>query len=431
MRSQWPSTWPPSGKLCLLACIASPYLAYASSSYPVLPDAQACSQFLGRPLGHWACKAAVDNLPRGTLPSIFTTRGHTATNNYIQVPVQYTDFEPEPSCMVTINLDGHSQNDQFVFVPWDEIREMAQVILDTCVDYLNRGGFITYGVGRTLESLIHPTTYGGDNAEFPTPAGVWQPDGTVEFVAIPSIPAINEYNIPYYMTITVSAPSYRLHPEVTDYAISLAVMGDAENQFLRSRTTTIQNSLARILKGLESNQNSLIGQDHPRWWQYPVEPPTPIPVNVKYACDETLGSPSTANCEAVLYEFVQSGDVILDPASGPIIKVIGNCAIAVGANERHSTTWDMLRSVAETLIATCISSPGSGTLGGTAISQTIRSRRRSQYLGRRQTGPRIAFVIKCTEQVFILHACLRKLKLYIDLKDAAFVRGIALAATDI
>ena len=64
----------------------------------------------------------------------------------------------------------------------------------------------------------------------------------------------------------------------------------------------------------------------------------------------------------------------------------GDCAIAVGTNEKHTTTWDMLRSVAETLIATCISSPRSGALGGTAISQTIRRRRRSHYLGRRQTG---------------------------------------------
>lgn len=46
----------------------------------------------------------------------------------------------------------------------------------------------------------------------------------------------------------------------------------------------------------------------------------------------------------------------------------------------------MLRSVAETLIATCISNPTSGVFGGTAISQTIRGRRRSPYLGRRQTG---------------------------------------------
>ena len=85
----------------------------------------------------------------------------------------------------------------------------------------------------------------------------------------------------------------------------------------------MQNNLARLLKGLSKNQRSLIFQDHPRWWQYSIEPPTPIPVNVDYACDKTLGSPSTANCEAALYEFVQSGDVVLDPVSGPIIKVSG------------------------------------------------------------------------------------------------------------
>ncbi|CAF9934786.1 MAG: hypothetical protein ALECFALPRED_006089 [Alectoria fallacina] len=95
--------------------------------------------------------------------------------------------------MITIDLDGHSQSDQFVFVPWNEIRDMAQHIVDSCVYFLSRGGFITYGVGRTLESLIYPTSYGGDNAEIPYPAWVWEPDGTVEFVAIPSNPATDEY----------------------------------------------------------------------------------------------------------------------------------------------------------------------------------------------------------------------------------------------
>ena len=85
----------------------------------------------------------------------------------------------------------------------------------------------------------------------------------------------------------------------------------------------MQNDVARVLMGLERNQDSLIGRDHPRWWQYPIEPPTPIPVNVKYACDAKLGSPSTGNCEAALYEFLQSGDVTLDPVSGPIIRVAG------------------------------------------------------------------------------------------------------------
>ena len=85
----------------------------------------------------------------------------------------------------------------------------------------------------------------------------------------------------------------------------------------------MQDNVARMLKGLSRNGNYLRSETHPRWWQYPIEPPTPIPINVKYDCDETLGSPSIANCEAALYDLVQSGDVTLDPMSGPIIKVTG------------------------------------------------------------------------------------------------------------
>ena len=104
---------------------------------------------------------------------------------------------------------------------------------------------------------------------------------------------------------------------------TLNVNNSAKLRFLRSRTTGMQNNIARLLEGLEANQIALLKPDHPRWWELPSEPPTPIPVNVKYACDATLGSPSIANCEAALYEFIQSGDVTLDPALGPIIKVSG------------------------------------------------------------------------------------------------------------
>ena len=194
MRPQWPSTWHFPGKLYLLLPCLFSFLDYAIGLYPESPDARACSQFLGRPLGHQECQAAVDNLPRGTLPSIFTTRPRTAANNYIQVPVRYSDDELRPGCSITVDLEGHSQTDQFVLVPWDEVREMAQAVVDTCVGLLNRGGFITYGVGRTLESLYNPTAYGGDDAKIPTPAWVRQPDGSVLFVAIPSVPTINEYS---------------------------------------------------------------------------------------------------------------------------------------------------------------------------------------------------------------------------------------------
>ena len=166
-------------------------------SYPESPDTRVCGQTLGWPLTHSACQAAVNSLPRGSLPSIFTTRSHTVTNNYIQVPVHYSDVDSRPSCTVTVDLDGHSRTDQFVSVPWDEIREMAQVVVDTCVDLMHCGGFITYGVGRTLDSLVYPTAYEENeenDADIPTPAWVQQPDETVESVAIPSVATHHRYS---------------------------------------------------------------------------------------------------------------------------------------------------------------------------------------------------------------------------------------------
>ena len=71
---------------------------------------------------------------------------------------------------------------------------MAQVVVDLCVGRFNLGGFITFGVGRTFESLIFPTTYGTDNVPIPNPAWVLQPDENVAFVAIPDTTPTTDYS---------------------------------------------------------------------------------------------------------------------------------------------------------------------------------------------------------------------------------------------
>lgn len=158
-----------------------------------------------------------------------------------------------------------------------------------------------------------------------------------------------------------------------------------------------------MLVGLRRAYQALRQEDHPRWWQYPLEPLSPSPINVKYECNASLGKPSIGNCEAALFELVQSGNVVLDPAVGPIIYTAGksgcfilmyfltivintgNCAIAMDANEKHVTTWAMLRNVIETLLVTCLSGPLSGSIGGTAISQPLPGR------GRRQSREKAIF----------------------------------------
>lgn len=126
--------------------------------------------------------------------------------------------------------------------------------------------------------------------------------------------------------------------------------------------------------------SSLMTYDHPRWWEFNLGPKTPEPTNVKYDCNAKLGKPGLGGCEILLYEFVRGGSVVLDPAKGPLIKTSGNCAIGISSKERQVTSWDILRTVAETLIMTCVASPIATAAGGTAIAKPVRGRRKRKWL---------------------------------------------------
>ena len=111
-----------------------------------------------------------------------------------------------------------------------------------------------------------------------------------------------------------------------------------------------------------------------RWWEYfPLRTVNAESINTKVTCAATLGNPSTANCESALFELIRSGPVVLDPASGPLIHISGNCAIGIETSSRQTTTWDMIPNIAETLLATCIRKPVSSVVGGFAISYIIPS----------------------------------------------------------
>lgn len=164
-----------------------------ANEYPTAPDTWDCRPSFGRLLQLSSCRTALDNIPRGKRASIFSTRARTAKNNWVQVPGRYTSGGAQPRCVITIDFDGHSQDDVFVVVPYDEIRKMAQKIVNSCVGYMQgKGGFITYGVGKSMDALIDPIAFGGNPV--PSPARVQQPDGTVDddHVAIPLSPASSD-----------------------------------------------------------------------------------------------------------------------------------------------------------------------------------------------------------------------------------------------
>jgi len=120
-----------------------------------------------------------------------------------------------------------------------------------------------------------------------------------------------------------------------------------------------------------------------RWWDiFSVRTVDFDPLNTKVTCAASLGKPSTANCESVLFELIGSGTVALDPASGPLIHVSGNCALGIESTSKQTTTWETIRGIASTLLATCIQNPISGVVGGFAVSHAI-----THALPKRQAEP--------------------------------------------
>lgn len=177
--------WPFAITIWVMALLGYLPTALAWQRYPVPPDKMSCSKELGRPLARWKCQAAIDQMPKGRLPSIFTTRQRSPENGWVTVPQRFHDNQGINGCIVHIDLDGHSTKDVFVMVPWDEIREMAQIIMDSCVWQMGSGGFITYGLGKTLQSLTGPVLYDINGREVPRPAWAQQPDGSINAVAVP------------------------------------------------------------------------------------------------------------------------------------------------------------------------------------------------------------------------------------------------------
>ena len=164
-------------------------LAITITVHAILCNAQVkdCDKEYGRPLDKSRCEVALSNLPRGALPSIFTTRRKTGTNNFVQVPKRYVDATRIPACAITVDLDGHSQHDVFVLVPWNSIRLIAAEIIEECVGIFTTGGISTYGLNQTFEAFIAATPYDPSiNAIRAEPASVLNPDGSIDSVAIPA-----------------------------------------------------------------------------------------------------------------------------------------------------------------------------------------------------------------------------------------------------
>lgn len=210
----------------------------------VEPNTSSCSPGYGNPLIRWPCEIALSEMPTGSTLKTFSTKAKSRNDDWIQLPQRYVDEDAQPACVITIDLEGHSQRDASFSVSYDTIRIIAQNVMNNCIGGHGWGGWETYGLLNTFQALRRPEPYDGSIAQ---QAAVFEnPDGSISSLGLPEgtggingfsrshptsarisvdqgIPLTDTLDVPVYMLITVSGPSVSKRKERTDYMIGLSL----------------------------------------------------------------------------------------------------------------------------------------------------------------------------------------------------------------
>ena len=147
------------------------------------PNTASCNQGYGHPLPRWPCEIALSDIPIGSVPRTFSTKAKTQTDDWEQLPLRYVDNAAKPICVITVELEGHSQSDVSVTISYDMIRNIAINVKENCVHRLTWGGWETYGLDATFRALVPPVAYDGSTPR--QPAAVENPDGSIDSVGLP------------------------------------------------------------------------------------------------------------------------------------------------------------------------------------------------------------------------------------------------------
>lgn len=147
----------------------------------VEPNTSSCSPGYGNPLIRWPCEVALSEMPTGSALKTFSTKTKSRNDDWIHLPQRHVDEDAQPACAITIDLEGHSQRDVSFSVSYDTIRIIAQNVMNHCIGGHGWGGWETYGLLNTFQSLRRPEPY-----DIAQQAAVFEnPDGSISSLGLP------------------------------------------------------------------------------------------------------------------------------------------------------------------------------------------------------------------------------------------------------
>ena len=112
-------------------------------------EAQGCSPEYGDPLWRSRCQAAFDKIPDDTQYRFFKAQSERLGVDDIGLPLVFKDNDDKAACVITIEIEGHSQTRQDVNNTWANVQATAAYVMSACVDQLSLGGWRTLGLKDT------------------------------------------------------------------------------------------------------------------------------------------------------------------------------------------------------------------------------------------------------------------------------------------
>ncbi|KAG8530593.1 uncharacterized protein KY384_005096 [Bacidia gigantensis] len=138
-------------------------ISFAGPNLDVTTDMSGCSANYGYPLPP-ACATAFAKIPSDTGPWNFRHFPQAGSDNQLQVPLEYKDDNANPTCIITIDLDGHSDQDgtSEEWSTFPNIKAAASHVISQCVEPASVG----VHTPRWWEFPLAPTTPQPSNVDY-------------------------------------------------------------------------------------------------------------------------------------------------------------------------------------------------------------------------------------------------------------------------
>ena len=331
-----------------------PFVPLPPPVRPIPPDFAICSPFYGTHLVLSTCTRAAGKLPTGSTPvnygRLIHGQSRQANSGNYNLPIRVVEEDLWGDCQVIVQ--NSNLFDRFLIghqlIAPDLFRSMASWIIDQCVAPNGWGGFGTVSLQRFIDWVANDTTTNTDLQNWDRGSGV---------VNVPR-------DAPLYTVTVIDEGAKYFMPAYYDPAIAEALAYGVSQKGNHARGNIIGAQAESMARG-----------SYNAWWEGFRTVSSEPRSEMIYTCDDSLGSPSSADCSELAHSGLgpPSDTLIIEPGPGAKCLSLKSCNVEITTSTAISLTWAQIGAGLNTLINICVMHPLVTTRGGRAYAGATSS----------------------------------------------------------